>query len=98
MEIQHELIGTKGSFFVLQDGVRLAEMFYSQTDDHRIIISHTEVSDSLKGKGVGKQLVTAAVEMARKKNIKILPLCPFANSVFQKVPAFADVVVDSLIR
>jgi uncharacterized protein len=57
-----------------------------------IIIDHTEVSDSLKGKGAGKQLVSKAVDYARENNIKIIPLCTFAKSVFDKVPDFQDVL------
>ena len=91
MEIKHEFNGSKGNFFVEVDGERQAEMSYSKAGDTRIIIHHTEVSDKLRGKNVGKQLVTAAVEMARKDHIKIFPLCPFAKSVFERVPEFADV-------
>jgi uncharacterized protein len=70
-----------------------AEMTYSMTGTNLMIIDHTEVSDELKGKNVGYQLVQAAVEFARKKQIKILPLCPFAKSVFDKKGAeFADVL------
>jgi len=91
MEIRHQIVDNKGSFYIELDGERVAELEYSKAGEHRIIISHTEVSPVLKGKSAGKQLVTAAVEYARKNNIKILPLCPFARSVFEKVPAFADV-------
>ncbi len=91
MEIKHQLTGNKGSFYIEQDGVHVADMEYSKAGEHRIIISHTEVSEVLKGKGAGKQLVAAAVEYARKNNIRIMPLCPFARSVFEKVPEFGDV-------
>lgn len=91
MEIQHELNGSKGAFLVEENGERLAEMTYTKAGDQRIIINHTQVDDRLRGKSVGKQLVTAAVEMARENKIKILPLCPFARSVFDRVPEFADV-------
>jgi predicted GNAT family acetyltransferase len=91
MEIKHQLVGNKGSFYIEQEGIRVAEMEYSRAGDHRLIISHTEVSEVLKGKGAGKQLVAAAVEHARTNHIKILPLCPFARSVFEKVPEFGDV-------
>jgi hypothetical protein len=53
---------------------------------------YTQVSDELKGQGAGKQLVNEAVEMAREKGIKILPLCPFAKSVFDKIKEFNDVL------
>jgi predicted GNAT family acetyltransferase len=37
-------------------------------------------------------MVTAAIEMAREKNLKIIPLCPFAKSVFDKNLEFRDVL------
>ncbi len=92
MEIKFEQTGNKGAFFIEENEKRLAEMTFSKAGDTRIIIDHTEVSDVLKGKGAGKQLVSAAVDYARKNNIKIIPLCPFAKSVFDKVKEFQDVL------
>lgn len=92
MEIKHRLIGNKGLFYIEENNETLAEMTYSKAGDTRIIIDHTEVSDKLKGKGAGKQLVAAAVDYARKNNLKILPLCPFAAAVFQKTPDYNDVL------
>lgn len=91
MEIQHEQKETKGAFFVEENGKRLAEMTYSKAGKDLIIIDHTEVSDDLRGKSVGVKLVQAAVEFARSEKIKILPLCPFAKSVFDRKPEYADV-------
>ncbi len=92
MHIQHEQSASKGAFYVEENGTRLAEMTYSKAGDALIIIDHTDVSDALRGKGAGKQLVSAAVDHARKNNLKILPLCPFAKSVFEKVKEFQDVL------
>jgi predicted GNAT family acetyltransferase len=92
MEIQFEESASKGSFYHEEQGIRLAEMTFSKAGENLLIIDHTEVSDKLKGKGAGKQLVTAAVDYARSKQIKILPLCPFAKSLFEKTPAFNDVL------
>jgi len=36
--------------------------------------------------------VAAAVDYARTNGWKILPLCPFAKSVFDKTPEYADVL------
>ena len=91
MKIQHKKFETNGVFYVEENDKHLAEMMYSDAGD-RIIISHTEVDSSLKGKGIGKQLVSAAVSYARENNIKIIPLCPFARSVFQKTPDYSDVL------
>ena len=93
MLIQHKLVGGKGIFYVGQDGAMLAEMVYTKPSEDKMIIEHTEVDDSLAGKGVGKQLLNAAVDYARKHNIKIIPLCPFAKSVFDKVAEIRDVLL-----
>jgi len=66
---------------------------YSSPAPNKMIIEHTEVDDALSGKGVGLSLVTTAVEYARTHHIKILPLCPFAKSVFDKRPEFNDVLI-----
>jgi uncharacterized protein len=92
MEIQQTDDGKKGAFYIEQDGERLAEMTYVWAGDSKFIIDHTEVSDKLSGKGAGKQLVAKAVEFAREKGIKIMPLCPFANKVFKKTPEYNDVL------
>ena len=93
MLIQNKQIKGKGMFFVEQDGNILAEMIYTMPSPDKMIIEHTEVSDELKGKKAGYQLVHTAVEYARTNNIRIIPLCPFANSVFKKKPEYADVLV-----
>lgn len=92
MDIKHKSESNKGNFFIEKDGKIIAEMTYVWTGDTRIIIDHTEVDSSLKGQGVGKKLVAEAVRFARKKGIKIMPLCPFAQAVFEKEIAFKDVL------
>lgn len=92
MEIQIKDNGSKGAFFVSEEGKTLAEMTFVWGGTEKIIIDHTEVSDVLKGKGLGKMMLAKAVEFAREKGIKILPLCPFAKSVFDRVEEFRDVL------
>jgi len=92
MNIERIEHGSKGAFLIKEENERLAEMTYSKAGENRIIIDHTEVSDRLRGTGAGKQLVAAAVDYAREHKIKILPLCPFAKSVFDRTPAFQDVL------
>lgn len=92
MDILQNTNDKKGFFYILENEEELARMVYVWAGDERIIIEHTEVDDRLRGKGAGKQLVEAAVRFAREKGIKIVPLCPFARSVFRKVPAYGDVL------
>jgi uncharacterized protein len=93
MLIQQKQDGTKGSFYAEENGMVLAEMTYSMAGTTLMIIDHTEVSDELRGKNIGYQLVHTAVEYARANHIKMLPLCSFAKSVFNKKGSeFADVL------
>ena len=92
MEIQREQSGHRGAFYIERDGKRLAEMTYSVAGETRFIIDHTEVSDALRGTGAGTKLVEAAVQWARAEKKKIVPLCPFAKSVFDKTPEYRDVL------
>lgn len=92
MIIEQSDSSTKGSFFVKKENKKLAEMTYSWAGNDRIIIDHTEVSDELRGLGVGEKLVRKAVDFAREKHISIIPLCPFARSVFNKFEELKDVL------
>ena len=92
MEIKRFEDGSKGSFFIEKDGKKLAVMTYSKAGADKIIIDHTEVDDSLKGEGAGKKMVFESVRYARENDLKIIPLCPFAKSVFEKNEDLADVL------
>jgi uncharacterized protein len=50
------------------------------------------VSDKIAGKGVGKQLVDAAVEFARANGHKIKPFCPYAKKVLERTKEYTDVL------
>lgn len=90
--IQHERTGHRGAFFLERDGERLAQMTYTVAGT-RVIIDHTDVDDRLRGTGMGRKLVDAAVQWARKENAHLMPLCPYAKSVFDKTPEYSDVLV-----
>lgn len=82
----------KGWFKAVEEGKEAGLMTYVWAGPGKIIIDHTEVSPEFSGKGVGKALVLAAVDYARESKVKILPLCPFAKSVFDKNADLQDVL------
>lgn len=90
-EIVHERSDHRGAFVVFDNGNRVAELTYTVAGS-RVILDHTHVDDSLRGTGTGGKLVRAAVEWARAEHHKLLPLCPFAKSVFDRTPEYADVL------
>lgn len=91
VEIKIEFKGKRGSFFYEKEGKRFAESTFVMSGDNKMIIDHTEVDDRLKGKGIGLELVKKEVAYAREHKIKILPLCPFTEAMFDKHPEFNDV-------
>ena len=90
--VQLHLTEKNGYFYIEAEGMIQAQMTFVFAGSERIIIDHTEVQPGNEGKGYGKQMVSAAVDFAREKHIKILPLCPFAKSVFDRTPEFQDVL------
>ena len=92
--IHHEDDGKRGAHFVTaEDGARLAEMTYVRAGATRVIVDHTHVDDSLRGQGVGRALLDATAEMARREGLRILATCPYAKAQLEKHPdAYADVV------
>lgn len=92
MEIQIRDNGLKGAFFISENGEDIALMTFVWSGKDKIIIDHTEVSEQLGGQGIGKKLVNKAADFAREKNIKIMPLCPFAKKVMEGNEAYQDVL------
>jgi uncharacterized protein len=92
MKIKRQEHGKNGAFFIEEDGEWIAEMTYTREGVRKIVINHTAVSKSLKGKGIGKALVDAAVKYARGKNLLIKPVCPFAKKVLESSDEFEDVL------
>ncbi|MFC4689905.1 GNAT family N-acetyltransferase [Dokdonia genika] len=92
MEITLKKKDNKGFAIASKDGKKAGAMTYSRASKELIIIDHTEVEDTFKGQGVGKQLLYKIVAMARENDVKIIPLCPFANAMFKKNEDIQDVL------
>ena len=82
---------SKGRYFVRLDGVD-AEMTYSRAGKGIIIIDHTGVPDTLRGRGVGLALVRRAIEDARVEGRVVIALCPFAKAQIDRHPEWQDVL------
>ena len=90
--VNFEFNEKNGNFNITTEGRKIALMTFVFAGPNKIIIDHTEVSPAFNGKGLGKKLVEKAVEVAREKNWKIIPLCPFAKKTFDRNPTFNDVL------
>ena len=91
-EIKHINNEKNGAFEIYYEGQKAGEMTYKWAGKEKFIIDHTEVEEAYNGKGVGKEMLIKAVEFAREKGKKIIPLCPFAKATFQKNEDLRDVL------
>jgi uncharacterized protein len=72
----------------------MAELLY-RIRAGRLVLIHTEVPDSLGGRGLGGRLVLGAIGKAAHEGLTIVPLCPFARGWLERHPdAAAEVKID----
>ncbi len=87
-----EVKRTENSFDVYQDGAKAGTMQFHMNNGDVMEITHTEVDEKYSGQGLGKQLVRAGVDYAKKENYKIEPTCSYARSIISKTPEFQDIL------
>ena len=90
--IEHQESDANGAFYVQRDGHRLAVITYRRTGPSTVSIDHTEVDASLRGQGVGQELVGAVVEWARGTGTKVVPRCSYAKARFDGDASIRDVL------
>ncbi len=73
--------------FVLHvDGERMGSLDYALPEAGVMRIDYVEVAPELRGTGLGRQLVQAAVDWARDDGMKIVPICGYARAVIARDP------------
>jgi predicted GNAT family acetyltransferase len=84
MDIKEEKTGRKGEFYIENNRERVAKIQFFDSDDGVITVYHTEVDPSLRGKGVGEDLVERVVRYARDHEVAIVATCPYANKLIER--------------
>lgn len=92
MDIELIEQGPTGTFVATEAERELGKMIVGFGTDQRLVIVHTEVFPGNEGRGIGKQLVLASVEHARRTKSTVVPQCSFAKRLFERTPAWADVL------
>lgn len=70
----------------------VGEITFIQSGKNTIIIDHTGVKESHRGQGLAEQLVLKVVNKAKREQLKIIPLCPFAKKEFDLKREYSDVL------
>lgn len=58
----------------------------------KITFTHTGVPKELGGRGVGSALIKGALDHARSRKLRVVPLCSFVAGYIEKNPEYADLV------
>ena len=78
-----------------QAGKLVAEITFPETRPGVADINHTFVDASLRGQGAAGRLVEAAVAQLRRRDMKAVPTCSYAQRWFQDHPEQGDLLADS---
>lgn len=72
-------------FYIIENDEQVAEMVFGISGND-LTVYHTEVLPKAAGKGLAKELLTAMVDYARKKDLKVIALCPYVFVQFKRHP------------
>lgn len=61
-------------------------------DGDIMMIFHTEVPRDLRGRGIGEVLVRGVLDEARRRKVKMLPLCWFVREFVERNPEYGDLM------
>ena len=50
----------------------------------KIMFTHTEVPKAHEGQGIGTKLIRFALDAARERGLKVIPICPFFAAYMQE--------------
>ncbi len=83
----------EGSRFEMAVGDAIAFIDYQREDD-RIVLTHTEVPDTLSGQGVGSKLVRDVLDRLRADGMRMVSQCRFVTAYVQRHPEYRDLLDD----
>lgn len=58
----------------------------------KIMFTHTEVPSEHEGKGIGSALIRYALNAARERGLKVIPICPFFAAYMQRHAEVQDLL------
>jgi len=69
----------------------VALIAYQERGDNYMLI-HTEVPESLEGRGIASMLVTKTLSLIEEQGRKIIPMCAYVKSFLAKHPEWNRIV------
>lgn len=72
----------------------IAEVDFPNLGKNTVVITHTFVDNSLRGKGIASDLVEKVYDDAKEKGHLIKATCPYAVKWFREHPEKCDILAD----
>ena len=85
-------------YVLLLDDEPAGEIVYRERGGDVVAFLHTEVFPHVQRRGLGTALVVAALDDARARGQRVVPICPFVDAYIRRHPEYADLVVDDPAR
>jgi predicted GNAT family acetyltransferase len=89
VSIEREELNGVHEFVLRVDGERLGYLEYTRPDVGVMRIEYVEVAPTLRGTGLGRQLVEKAVAFATDAKLRVVPICSYARAVIQRDPVMS---------
>lgn len=80
------------SRFEFEESGEIAYLEFEVDSGGWITLLHTEVPQSLRGRGVAGMLARTALEYARDNNLKVDLICPMVADYVSKNPEFQSLI------
>ena len=91
LDIRHAEANSRGQFYVGEEAEPDAAMMYHRWGGGQTVnVDHTEVSDRLRGGGVGLRLLRRLIAWAKDEGLRVSATCPFAVAMFDKHPEIGE--------
>lgn len=87
--IEREELNGAHQFVLRIDGERYGFLDFTRPETGVMHIEYVEVDPSLRGTGLGRQLVEKAVAFAKGNDLKVVPICSYAAAVIRRDPAMS---------
>lgn len=75
------------SRFEILDGDKLLGFAEYRPAGDAIMMTHTEVNESLEGRGVGSTLIRESLSAIKARGLRVVPMCPFVAAHIKRHPA-----------
>lgn len=79
-------------FELTVDGHRAFAAYQLEEGEGKIVFTHTVVPKAIEGRGVASKLIKVALDSARDRGLRVVPLCPFVKAYIERHPEYQGIV------